>query len=169
MVKDDVTAVNKILEKNMYLNIATVGKDGLPWQSTVFFAYEITDKLTFYWYSAKDSRHTRNIIENSNIAGNIYNSTDTGSDIQAVYVEGMAVELGIQTILPAIKAYAQRLFSLSFFDSPSEVARYARKSFDFLGGSQMRFYKMKVLRTWLLNPPKDYKGHTLDTRSEIIY
>ena len=46
----------------LYITIASVDKDGNPWNTPVYSAYD--DNYVFYWISDKKNIHSKNIIEN---------------------------------------------------------------------------------------------------------
>src|SRR3954452_9503559 len=60
---NDRGVVQSILNEVLYVTIATVSKEGLPWNTPVFFARDHHSKI--YWVSANESVHSKN-IENSN-------------------------------------------------------------------------------------------------------
>ena len=63
----------KIINDILYATIATADKNGQPWNSPVYSAFD--EDLNFYWTSAKDSQHSQNIRENPKRFIVIYDST----------------------------------------------------------------------------------------------
>jgi nitroimidazol reductase NimA-like FMN-containing flavoprotein (pyridoxamine 5'-phosphate oxidase superfamily) len=81
----------EIIEKNIYMTIATASSDGLPWISPVFFAYDAAYNL--YWTSDRNSRHSTLIRGNPRIAIAIFDSSAVEGDGTGVYIEARAMEL----------------------------------------------------------------------------
>ena len=62
-----------LVEENSYLTLATVGADGVPWASPVWFAARELD--VFVWASKPGARHSRNIAENRRVSLVIFDSS----------------------------------------------------------------------------------------------
>jgi len=57
---DDLDAhARAIIDANLYVTLGTADADGIPWVSPVYFATSDYDE--FYWVSAQDATHSRNI------------------------------------------------------------------------------------------------------------
>lgn len=67
---DKTEKAKKIITSNLYMTIATVTKDGLPWNTPVYYAFD--ESYAFYWYSRKNTKHSQLIAENSNVAVAIF-------------------------------------------------------------------------------------------------
>jgi nitroimidazol reductase NimA-like FMN-containing flavoprotein (pyridoxamine 5'-phosphate oxidase superfamily) len=81
----------QVIAENYYMTIATCSLAATPWVSPVFFAYDTSFNL--YWVSSKDTRHSKLIRENQQVAIVIFNSQATGDNVDAVYCEANAFEL----------------------------------------------------------------------------
>jgi len=69
----------RIIAANSYLVLSTSDKKGNVWANTVTYAYD--KDYNFYFLSAIDSKHAKNIAENPKIAIVIFDSTQPiGSD-----------------------------------------------------------------------------------------
>lgn len=77
--------VKKILKNNLYMTISVATKKGDPWISNLYYAYDKDYNL--YWYSPKNSVHSKIIAQNPQVAFAIFNSTATGDDVDAVYIK----------------------------------------------------------------------------------
>jgi uncharacterized protein YhbP (UPF0306 family) len=80
-------AVREYIEKTIHMSLGTA-KDNKPWVSEVHFAYD--DKLNLYFRSLKSRRHSQEIAENPNVAGNIVDKYGLGDSVVGVYFEGTA-------------------------------------------------------------------------------
>lgn len=83
--------VEKIVRENIdttvHLSLATV-KDNLPWVCEVHFAYD--DELNLYFRSLPSRRHSQEIAENPNVAGNIIEQHPLEKYPLGIYFEGTA-------------------------------------------------------------------------------
>lgn len=86
MRKDD--DARRILDGICYMVLATADAAGVPWASPVWFAQE--DYREFYWVSAPDARHSRNIAERPEIAMVVYDPTLPPGSAEAVYMSATA-------------------------------------------------------------------------------
>jgi hypothetical protein len=48
-----------IIDENLYMTLATADESGLPWASPVYYASE--EYSAFYWVSAPEATHSRNL------------------------------------------------------------------------------------------------------------
>ena len=79
--------VREYIDKTIHMSLATV-KDNTPWVCEVHFAYD--DRLNLYFRSLKSRRHSQEITNNSNVAGNIVDKYALGDTVVGVYFEGKA-------------------------------------------------------------------------------
>jgi len=79
--------VRENIDKSIHMSLATV-RDNIPWVCEVHFAYD--DDLNLYWRSLKDRRHSLEIADNPNVAGNIVDKFAVGEPPVGVYFEGAA-------------------------------------------------------------------------------
>lgn len=88
----DVEAiVRENIDKTVHMSLATAA-DGAPWVCEVHFAYD--DDLNLYWLSLTSRRHSQEIAQNPNVAGNIIDKFALGAPVTGVYFEGTAELLG---------------------------------------------------------------------------
>lgn len=84
----DIEAIiRENIDKTVHMSLAT-SKDGKPWVCEVHFGYD--DQLNLYWQSLKNRRHSQEIAENSNVAGNIVDKHEVGQPVVGIYFEGTA-------------------------------------------------------------------------------
>ena len=80
----NIKKVKQLVEENIYMTIATSSKSGNPWIANIFYAHD--KNYNFYWYSPKDSLHSRYLEENPRIAISIFDSTAIGDNVDAIYI-----------------------------------------------------------------------------------
>jgi hypothetical protein len=145
-LSNDDTA-RSILDTVAYMVLATVGEDGLPWASPVWFAHDGYDDL--YWISAPDARHSRNLAAHADTAIVVFDSRAVPATRQAVYMRATAARV----------------------DDPDAVARgvavFTRDSVrqglgeltidEVSGDAHMRLYLAQVYEHWILEPDRDVR------------
>ncbi len=89
MKETNIAVAKRIVKENLYINIATVTPDGMPWSSPVYSSFD--KNYNFYWASAKSGQHSKNIRENNNIFVVIYDSTVREGTGKGVYMKGKAL------------------------------------------------------------------------------
>lgn len=79
--------IREYLPHVLHLSLATV-KDNKPWVCEVHFAFD--ENLNLYYRSLTSRRHSQEIAENPNVAGNIVKPHALGEYPLGVYFEGTA-------------------------------------------------------------------------------
>ena len=59
---ENIATAKRIIEKILYMTIATVDKNGQTWNSPVYSAYD--ENYNFYWASDLNGQHSKNIAGN---------------------------------------------------------------------------------------------------------
>ena len=77
----------RIIDTNKYLTLATVGPDGLPWASPVFYTPD--GHSTLYWASGPETQHSRNLAHRPDAAIVVFDSTVPIGAAQAVYMRAL--------------------------------------------------------------------------------
>ncbi|TCC02755.1 pyridoxamine 5'-phosphate oxidase family protein [Kribbella soli] len=77
-----------VIEANKYMALGTVGDDGLPWVTPVYFTPDGHDR--FYWASSPNSLHSRNVAERPDVSIAIFDSTVPIGEASAVYFRAQA-------------------------------------------------------------------------------
>ena len=135
-----------ILKKIIYITLATVSKNGQPWNSPLYYAFD--KDLNFYWASDHKSVHSRNIKTNSKVFCVVYDSTMKESTGEGVYFTGKAYELTEKkAILSALKVMDERVGKTK--------ERHAEKYF---GKNPLRVYKVIPKVFWMNDDEKDENG-----------
>lgn len=128
-----VARAERILGTILYATVATCSKDNLPWNSPVRCVRD--DNLHFYWFSDKESQHSRNVRGNSHVFLVIYDSTVPEGQGAGVYVQAKAYEVSD----PEEITLARRIKKGASVDRPAD---------DFLGTAVRRVYKAVPERIW---------------------
>jgi nitroimidazol reductase NimA-like FMN-containing flavoprotein (pyridoxamine 5'-phosphate oxidase superfamily) len=68
-----VEHARSLLEGNAYLTLGTVGADGRPWTTPVYFAAD--GLVDFYWMSSTESRHSLHLADNAAVSLVVFDST----------------------------------------------------------------------------------------------
>lgn len=148
--------LRQILASTPYATIATVCKDGQPWNTPVFARWD--DSLAMYWVSHKNAQHSQNIAREPRIFVVVYDSTVPEG-------EGLGMYLTVRAKLltaPQEIARAKRVYDTSFFSH--EFASHKQ----FLAGCPQGFYKAVSERVWH-NVDKTQEDHFVDAREEIFF
>jgi uncharacterized protein YhbP (UPF0306 family) len=109
--RDPAAIARKIVDKNLYMAVATADQSGQPWASPVFYAH--SGYRDFFWVSEPDATHSRNLRERREVGGVIFDSkAKLGNNDQGVYVLGVARELPAHETTEGIQIYSQRSVEL---------------------------------------------------------
>ncbi len=90
MVTDVEKTIREYLPEVIHLSLATV-RDGKPWVCEVHYVFD--QDLNLYFRSKLSRRHSQEIAENPNVAGNIIKQHLVGEKVRGVYFEGKAALL----------------------------------------------------------------------------
>jgi len=149
-----VKRTKEIIEKILYITIATSSKDGKPWNSPVYSAYD--ENYNFYWASWKDNQHSKNIRKNNNVFIVIYDSTVPEGTGEGVYVKAKAYELSNEKeIEVAIRYLDGRI---------NKIGRH--KVSQFQGSMPKKVYKAIPEKVWI-NIEGNVSGSYVDKRIEV--
>jgi len=131
-----------IIKENKYMVIATSDKSGRPWANPVFYAYD--DKYDFYFLSAIDSVHAKNIIANFKVSIVIFDSKQKVGSSEAVQIEGSASIVKKENLERVIRIYSENLFPSSKME---HTERYNPKDYD--EPSEFRFFKVTPAKIYV--------------------
>ena len=147
----------RIVESNIYMTVATASKDGKPWISPVFFAYDKNCNL--YWVSNKDSLHSKLIRENPQVAIVIFDSRAPEGEGDGVYFEARAEELNKEVeIKDAMEALNNRVTKDEF---------KVKKVDEVTGHGVWRIYRASPLKISKLTEGAFVNGQYVDKRTNI--
>ncbi len=144
----------EIIEKIIYITIASVTPEGKPWNSPVYSAYD-KDNYSFYWVSPRATQHSKNITENPNVFLAIYDSTVPEGTGEGVYIQGHA------SVVTDPKEMTRAIYLLYTRKKKSlkDVSR-------FLDLRPRRIYKAVSEKVWL-NSTERIDGEGIDVRIEV--
>lgn len=143
----------EIIEKILYLTIATVSKNGEPWNAPVVGAHD--KDYNFYWGSHKDSQHSQNVRDTGKVYLVIYDSTVPEGTGEGVYVKARASELNDPRAIKEAHQILQARYSKPYWKL-SQVQ----------GAGPIRLYKAVPEKVWM-NADGEVNGTYIDTRVEV--
>lgn len=154
-VNENRITANAILSQILYITLATVSPDGLPWNAPVYAAFD--EAYHFFWVSAREARHSRNIRATSRVAIVVYDSTVPANTGKAVYIEATAEELtDEQEIAHALQALKSRGWA-----TPPPVQELVESA-----TSPRRVYRAAPQRMWISSDER-INGYVVDARTEV--
>jgi len=152
---DNNEKAKEIISKILYITIATSSKDGQPWNTPVYSAFD--ENYNFFWASDQNGQHSKNIKENPNVFLAIYDSTTPEGTGEGVYIKAKAYEV---TDEAEIKHALACLYTRKNQDPEK------RKPQEFLGDFPRRVYKAIPEKVWI-NGDGDVNGNYIDVRIEV--
>lgn len=158
IMKSLLSSAKKMIAENIYMTIATASKNGRPWISPVYFAYD--NKFNFYWSSAKSSLHSRLIKNNNRVAVVVFNSNAKEGTGDGVYMIGKASEVPDKKISHVMNLLSKRTGKTSKYFKDKTPK-------DYTGNSPVRFYKFIPKKFWILGNPKKVGKFLIDVRRVV--
>ncbi len=149
------TEAKKVINDILYITIATCDKNGQPWNSPVYSAFD--KNYNFYWASWKENQHSKNIKENEKVFVVIYDSTVPEGKGFGVYMQGKARQLEAKDAVEIVKSL-KLLYS--------RINKKPRKPEEFLAFLPRRIYKFAPEQVWV-NSEGNVKGNFVDSRIDI--
>ena len=146
-----------IIASNNYFVLSTCNKNNTPWAAAILF---VNDKsYNFYFMSAVDSRHAKNIIENPNIACVIFYSKQPVGSSLSVQFEGTAKIIDTkEEIVDTIKLYSKKAFPGSKFspDPQFDPGNYS-------DAAEFKFFKIEPKKIYI-----SVEGGTVEVNLKAI-
>lgn len=155
MNEDLNSKAKDIIQRILFMTIATSSKSGLPWNSPVYFAYD--EKFNLYWASDKNAQHSKNIVENNNLFIVIYDSTLPEGRGEGVYIRAKAYELSDEKEIE----HALAILYVRKNQDPKK-----RPPQEFTNNYPRRVYKAIPEKFWI-NVEGDINGNFIDKREEV--
>ena len=131
----------EIIEANLYMVLGTADPEGLPWTSPVYYAFE--DYLRFYWVSAPEARHSRNISLRPQISIVVFDSTAPIGRGRGVYMSAIAREITGSDREASIAVFSRR--SLSHGGDSWRLGNVE-------GPQRLRLYGARAVEQFILGP-----------------
>ena len=144
----------EIIKKIIYITIATSAKDGRPWNSPVYSAFD--DNYNFYWISWRENHHSKNIVENPDVFIVIYDSTVPEGTGEGVYIQAKAYEINDEEEVS---------HALLFLDGRIGKKGHHNSS-QFRESMPRRVYKAVPEKVWM-NDVGEIDGNYIDKRVEV--
>lgn len=89
-MKDIIKLIKEILDKGYLMSLATLDSGGI-WVSDVIYVYD--NKFNIWWMSKTFRRHSKAILENSQVAGSITITQKPGEPDLGLQIEGKAEKI----------------------------------------------------------------------------
>lgn len=147
------TRAMEILDRIIYLTIASVSQEGQPWSTPVFFAYD--EHYNLYWGSHVNSQHSKNIQNNPRVGLVIYDSTIPPGEGEGVYIQATASEILEESEI----VWAHKLLQ-GRRPVPYWKLEHVQKN------SPVHLYKATPKKIWM-NGEGESDGVYIDTREEV--
>jgi Pyridoxamine 5'-phosphate oxidase len=100
----DLTA-RAIIDTSLYLVLATADGTGRPWSSPVYFAPD--GYAEFFWVSAAEATHSRNIAARPQIGIVIFDSHAPIGTGQGVYISAVAEQVGGDDLTRGVETFSR--------------------------------------------------------------
>ena len=104
--QDLATLAREIIDTNLYMTLGTADAAGRPWASPVYYAFD--GYREFFWVSAPESTHSRNLTERPELGIVIFDSTVPINTGRGVYMTAVAEELTGPDREPGIDIFSAR-------------------------------------------------------------
>lgn len=143
----------EIIDKILYVTIASVDGNGQPWNSPVFSAHD--ENLNFYWGSHIDSQHSKNIKDTGKVFLVIYDSTVEAGAGEGVYVEAAAGEILDPVEIKRVHKLLQGRRPVPYWKLNEVVAP-----------APVRLFKATPSQIWM-NDDGERDGQYIDVRKEV--
>jgi pyridoxine/pyridoxamine 5'-phosphate oxidase len=156
---DLVAHAREVVAANLYLTLGTVDAGGRPWTAPVYFA--AAGEREFFWVSALDAEHSRNLAERPAVSLVIFDSTVLPYHGRAVYAVGEAGEVTGGDLDRALRTYPR----------PGSGAGSVSRE-DVTGPAPYRLYRATAEDLWVLCPreprqPCPLHGLATDHRTRV--
>jgi hypothetical protein len=102
----EIAIAREIIDRSLYMVIATADPSGQPWASPVYFAP--SGYRDFFWVSEPDATHSLNLRDRREVGIVIFDSSVAIGKGQGVYVLGVARELPAHETAEGIKIFSKR-------------------------------------------------------------
>ena len=105
--RDPATIAREIVDQSLYMVVSTADQSGQPWASPVFYA-PTTAYRDYFWVSAPEATHSRNLRERREVGIVIFDSSTPLNEGQGVYILGVGRELPAHETTEGIGIFSKR-------------------------------------------------------------
>lgn len=102
--------VREYIDKSLHMSLGT-SANNKPWVCEVHFAYD--EDLNLYWRSLTSRRHSQEIAQNPNVAGNIVRQHGLTDVPHGIYFEGTAEQIVDEAERQRVFPYMQKRLGTS--------------------------------------------------------
>ena len=102
----EIAVAREIIDRSLYMVVATADQSGQPWASPVYFAP--SGYRDFFWVSEPDATHSLNLRDRREVGIVIFDSSVAIGKGQGVYVLGVARELPAHETADGIEIFSKR-------------------------------------------------------------
>jgi uncharacterized protein YhbP (UPF0306 family) len=99
----------EIVDRSLYMVVATADRSGQPWASPVYYAH--TGYREFFWVSDPEADHSTNLRDRREVGIVVFDSSAPIGTGQGVYISGVAQELPAHETSEPIEIYSKRSVS----------------------------------------------------------
>ena len=129
MAEQDLAAIARtIIDANQYMTVATADAQGQPWASPVFYA--TANYTEFYWISAPETTHSRNLAQRPEISIVIFDSTAPEGAGQAVYLSATAGQVPDDDLDRALAVCGRGLAPREQLQAPAPYRLYQATAYE---------------------------------------
>ncbi|NYJ02672.1 hypothetical protein HNR19_003370 [Nocardioides thalensis] len=143
-----------LLAANAYLVLGTVGADGAPWTTPVYFAAD--GLLDYYWVSSRESQHSRNLAVQRQVSLAVFDSTVPAYHGRCLYAADEATELAGDDLEHGLRVYP----------GPPGRGGTALTHAEVTGDAPWRLYRARASAAWVLCPREPRQPCPLHGRAE---
>jgi len=146
----------EIVKNNQYLTLGTSDKNGNAWVSPVVYACD--SDFNFYFISLPNSKHIKNLINNSQVTFAIFNSRQMFGEGVGLQIEGIVKQVPLIQLPKMISIYITRKWPYM----NNKIKVYLTGFQHLLKNHTYKAYKIIPNRVWMNDPNSE-----IDVRIEV--
>jgi hypothetical protein len=140
MREDLAGAARAIVDSNLYMTLGTTDETSAPWVSPVYYAH--ADYREFFWVSAPDAVHSRNLAVRPEVSMVVFDSHARIGTGVGVYMRAIAEEVTGVELDRGIDVFSRR---------SQEHGAAEWKSEDVRAPAHLRLYRAAASHHWVLD------------------
>lgn len=107
-MEDIIRLAGEIIKSNKFLSLATSDKCGNVWSTPLSYSWDC--ECNFYFTTALDSKHIKNIRLNPYVSFSIFDSTRKVSEIDGLQIKGLVGEVERTELEKVVEDYYKYVF-----------------------------------------------------------